>query len=148
MNKELVMVFVPGLSWVLFALGGTQISDTIKGWKGWRRFILPTVYMVACIFFGIEWWRILLVGFAAGLVYTLPYGVKTKNWVRYLVALGYGCISVPIGISIWNVLTVIGFITLYHLSNFKPTSKAFVWKICEGFFGVLVGIQLAYILMK
>lgn len=148
MNKELYLVFLPAISWLLFALGGTQISDKIKGWKGWRRFILPTIYFVACLLRGIVWWKVLLVSAITGIVFLLPYGDKTPYPIKFLVGCGYGCISLPIGFSAWNVITAIGFIVLFVLSNTKLTSKIFVWKICEGFFGLLVGIQIAYQLTK
>ena len=147
MNNELIVVLLPGLSWILFALGGTQISSKIQGWKGWRRFVLPFVYGVFCLICKIVWWKILLVMALAGIVYSLPYGHKVSWKMKSLVALGYGLISIPIGFSIWNLFTAIGFLALFKLSNWKPTSSTFIWKICEGGFGLLVGIQLAYILM-
>lgn len=146
-NDELLMVFLPGISWILFALGGTQISDKIQGWKGWRRFILPFVYEVFCIISGIIWWKIMLVMALAGIVYSLPYGHKVSWKMKPLVALGYGLISIPIGFSIWNVITIIGFLGLFKLSNWKPTASIFIWKFVEGAFGLLVGISLAYVLM-
>jgi len=146
MNKELLMVFLPGISWMLFALGGTQISDKIKGWKGWRRYILPFVYFLFCLSVGYVWKAFGVVGIAIG-VYTLGYGIKKPYWYKFLVGLGYGLISVPIGLSWWNLVTVLGFISLFKLSNTKLTANMFVWKICEGFFGLFVGIELAYILM-
>ncbi len=147
MNDELYMVLLPGISWILFALGGTQISKKIQGWKGWRRFILPFVYGVFCVIARFLWWKILLVMALAGIVYSLPYGHKVSWKMKPLVALGYGLISVPIGFSVWNLFTIAGFLALFKLSNWKPTASIFIWKICEGSFGLLVGIQLAYVLM-
>jgi hypothetical protein len=147
LNKELFMVFVPAVSWLLFALGGTQISDTIPGWKGWRRFILPAVYMLACFIAGMVWWRSVLVAAIAGSGYSLGYGEDKAWWQRALAGLAYALITIPIGLSIWNALTIIAFITLFWLSNTKITANIFIWKICEGFFGLFCGIQLAYVLM-
>jgi hypothetical protein len=146
LEKELYMVFVPGISWILFALGGTQISDKIPGWKGWRRFILPAVYVGACML-GFVWWRALLVGLIAFGVYTMPYGDKLGWWGKFLVGLCYGMISLPIGLSWWNLFTAAGFIIVFALSNTKLTERVFVWSICEGIFGCLVGIQVAYKLL-
>ncbi|MFA5100361.1 MAG: hypothetical protein WC547_05725 [Candidatus Omnitrophota bacterium] len=146
MNKELFMVFVPGISWILFSLGGAQISDKTPGWKGWRRFILPAVYLAAVIMV-FQWWQAALVTGTAVAVYTFPYGDRTSWPLKALVGLGYGLISLPIGLSWWNVITAIGFIALFALSNTKITAKTFTWKICEGLFGLLVGIQVAYRLM-
>ena len=147
LNNELLMVFIPGISWILFALGGTQISDKIQGWKGWRRFILPFVYGIFCTITNIIWWKVMLVMALAGIVYSLPYGHKVSWKMKTLIALGYGLISIPIGISVWNIFTAIGFLGLFKLSNMKLTSNIFIWKVAEGFFGLLVGIQLAYVLM-
>ena len=147
MNNELLMVFLPGVSWVLFALGGTQISSKIQGWKGWRRFILPLVYGLFCLICKIALWKIVLVMALAGIVYSLPYGHKTTWKIRGLVSLGYGIISISIGLSFWNLITSVGFSSLFLASNNKYLSNTFIWKICEGSFGLLVGIQLAYVLM-
>ena len=147
LNNELLMVFLPGISWILFALGGTQISKKIQGWKGWRRFILPFVYGIFGVISCHLWWKIVLVMALAGIVYSLPYGHKVSWKMKPLIALGYGLISVPIGFSAWNIFTIGGFLSLFKLSNMKFTSNVFIWKVCEGFFGLLVGIQLAYVLM-
>ncbi len=145
MNKELFLVFVPGISWILFALGGTQISDKVSGWKGWRRFILPFVYLIA-VWLGASWWQGLIAAAIAGVAYSLPYGSKTPYKMKWLVGCAYALISAPVGLSWWNLFTAIGFITLFILSNAKLTAKIFVWKIAEGFFGLLVGLEVAYLL--
>jgi len=147
LNKELFMVFVPAVSWLLFALGGTQISDEIQGWKGWRRFILPAVYILTCFIAGIVCWQAVLVGAIAGAGYSLGYGESKTWWQRVLVGLAYALITIPIGLSVWNIFTALAFITLFLLSNTKCTANIFVWKVCEGFFGLFCGIQLAYVLM-
>jgi hypothetical protein len=145
MNPELFMVFVPGIAWVLFALGGTQISNEMPGWKGWRRFILPAVFMVACFIVGL-YWQGVLVGAIAGASYSIGYG-ESKNWKhRALVALAYSLIAIPIGLSFWNLLTGLAFLGLFMLSNLNLTSSVFVWKVCEGCFGAVCGIQLSYLL--
>lgn len=148
MNKELFMVFVPGISWILFALGGTQISDKTPGWKGWRRFILPAVYLGVAILAKCFWWQAAVITGIAIVIYSLPYGTKISWSIKTVVGLGYGIISLPIGISWWNLFTAVGFIMLFALSNTKLTAKIFIWKICEGFFGLLVGIQVVYKLMQ
>ena len=35
---------------------------------------------------------------------------------------------------------------MFWLSNTKLTSKVFVWKIVEGFFGLVIGIQISYVM--
>jgi hypothetical protein len=147
MNRELFMVFVPGISWILFALGGTQISAKVPGWKGWRRFILPAVYTTAVLIAGYWWWLATLVGIVAMIVYSFPYGDRTPWVIRFCVGCCYGIISAPIGLSWWNVITVVVFVGLFILSNTRVTARTFTWKVCEGFFGLLVGIQIAYKLL-
>jgi hypothetical protein len=147
MNKELVMVLLPGISWILFALGGTQISSSIQGQKWIRRWVLPAAYFIACMFF-MSWWLALLTAVQAIVVYHLGYGEQIPLERKFAIGCGYASIGAFIGLSWWNAITVLGFITLFILSNTKLTQNVFVWKICEGFFGLLVGIQLAYILME
>ena len=147
LNKELYMVGLPAISWLLFALGGTQISDTISGQKWIRRFVLPTVYLIACLMSGFIWQGIVTALLAMG-VYHLGYGTKVPWWRKILVGIGYALISVAIGLSWWNLITAIAFIGLFKLSNTKWAASMFVWKICEGFFGLFVGIEIAYLLAR
>jgi hypothetical protein len=147
MNRELFMVFLPGISWTLFALGGTQIRADVPGWKGWRRFILPAVYAVACLIASIVWWKVALIAAGAVFAYLQGYGDRAPWWKKCLIGFAYGTISAPIGLSWWNLVTVLAFVLLFALSNWKYTRKTVVWKICEGFFGLFVGIELAFKLM-
>jgi len=147
MNKELFMVFIPGLSFILFALGGSQISNTIPGWKGWRRFVLPTIFIISCLIAHISILRAVSVGLIALVAFSLGYG-ESKTWLfRFLVGCVYAIITIPIGFSWWNAVTAVGFIALFFLSNNKWTSNMFRHKIIEGLWGALVGIQLAYLLL-
>jgi hypothetical protein len=147
MNKELLMVLVPALSWLLFALGGTEISKKIKGQKWIRRFVLPIVYLVAGIIAGVKLGQAIGVAVLACGAFHLGYGER-KDWIdRIGVGLAYGLIGIPIGISVWNLITVLGFLVLFKLSNTKLTANMFVWKIVEGMIGLLIGIEVAYSLM-
>lgn len=147
MNKELLMVFIPAISWLLFALGGTEISKEIKGKKWIRRFILPCFYILFCIIGGIGWIRSVLIGVLATGTFCLGYGEK-KTWLQRIgVGSMYSLISIPIGLSVWNIFTLAGFIGLFYLSNIRRSSSIFIWKIVEGFYGLLVGIQIAYSLL-
>ena len=76
MNKELYLVFLPGISWILFALGGTQISDKVPGQKWIRRYLLPLVYGIFIAIAGYTW-QAVAVAVLAALVYILGYGDKT-----------------------------------------------------------------------
>jgi len=147
MNKELLMVLVPGLSWILFALGGTEISQKIKGQKWIRRFVLPIVYLIAGIIAGVAIGQAISVALIACGAFHLGYGEKTSWLARIGVGIAYGLIGFPIGISAWNLITVLGFLGLFKLSNTKLVANIFVWKIVEGMIGLLIGIEVAYSLM-
>ena len=150
-NPELWMVGIPPVSWGLFALGGTQISPTIKGMKWIRRFILPIVLGV-CVWLGLGngWLNIVRACAVAGLgigFLSMGYG-NGKTWLyRFMVGCLYGCISLPLGISWWNLACPIVFITFFVLSNVPVVAKIFTWKICEGMFGLSIGVSIAYLLM-
>ena len=147
MNKELLMVLVPGLSWILFALGGTEISQKIKGQKWIRRFVLPIVYLIAGIIAEVAIGQAIGVAILACGAFHLGYGEKKKWLERIGVGIAYGLIGIPVGISMWNLITVLGFLGLFKLSNTKLTANIFVWKIVEGMIGLLIGIEIAYSLM-
>ena len=145
MNKELYLVVIPAVSWLLFALGGTQISDKIKGQKWIRRFLLPFAYLLACVIAGFPWMGV-SIALLAMAIYHLGYGDTVPWWRKSLIGVGYALISIPLGLSVWNLVTAIAFIGLFKLSNTKWSAQMFVWKLCEGFFGLFVGIELAYLL--
>jgi len=146
MNKELWLVIIPAVSWLLFSLGGTQISSTIPGKKWIRRYILPAFYLLCCLAATTVFKSVVVALLAVG-AFSLGYGQSKPYWYKFLVGCGYGMISLPIGYSWWNLIIPVGFISIFALSNWKPTAKVFVWKICEGSFGLLVGISLAYVLI-
>lgn len=139
-------MIVPAFSWLLFALGGTQISDKIKGQKWIRRFVLPFLWGICVYFAGFQWYQAIGVAILGCLMLHLGYGSKTSWKMRLLVFAGYGLISAPVGVSYWNLITVIICSLMFLLSNTKITSIVMVWKIVEGFFGCLIGIQIAYLL--
>jgi len=144
-NPELNLVFIPALAWLLFSLGGSKISEEIPGWKGWRRFILPAVFLVACFINGIIWWKSILAILPCW-AYCMGYGERASYLKKFFIGCLYGLIGVAIGISWWNLATIVGFITLFKLSNTKLVAHIFVWKIIEGMYGLFCGIQLGYLL--
>jgi hypothetical protein len=145
-NKELWMVIIPPVSWLLFALGGTQISDTTKGQKWIRRFALPAFWGLCVASTGAYLQAALVCGLGIGIL-CLGYG-DGKSWL-YRAGVGclYGCISLPLGVSWWNLATAVVFIVYFLLSNWKYTASEFTWKICEGTYGLMIGITIAYLLM-
>jgi len=146
MNKELWIVLVPAFSWLLFALGGTQISDTIEGKKWLRRFVLPFLWGVCVFFAGFSWYQAVAVAGLGCLMLHQGYGSKAKWWKKLLIFLGYGLISAPIGLSLWNPITFIACAAMFLLSNTPLTSATMVWKIVEGAFGALIGITISFAL--
>ena len=144
MNPELMQVFIPGVSAILFSLGGTQISQKIPGQKWVRRFLLPSFFLLMTLFAGFSWWQALLVfGISCG-SFCLGYGDRTPWWLKCLVFLSYGMISLPVGISWWNLILVVLTPLLMILSRWKVTGKTFVWAIVCGIWGFLIGISLSF----
>lgn len=146
MNKELWLVLIPAFSWLCFALGGTQITDKIEGQKWIRRFVLPFLWGVCVFLSHFVWWQVVSVVILGCAILHQGYGSKTSWPVRLAVFAGYGLISAPLGLSAWNIITFVACASMFVLSNTKLTSAIFVWKICEGTFGALIGIQLSYLL--
>lgn len=146
MNKELWMCILPALGWLCFSLGGTQISDKIEGQKWIRRFLLPFLWGICVFLASFAWWQGAGVAILACAMLHLGYGSKTSWPVRISVFAGYGLISATVGLSVWNIITFICCGMMFLLSNLKVTSWIFVWKIVEGAFGALIGIQISYLL--
>ena len=146
LNKELWIVLVPALSWLLFALGGTQISDKIEGKKWLRRFVLPFLWGLCVFFGGFFWYQAVGVAILGCLMLHLGYGSKTSWKMRLLVFAGYGLISAPIGLSWWNPITSIACAVMFLLSNTPLTSATMVWKCAEGSMGALIGITISFAL--
>lgn len=146
MNKEMWLVIMPALGWLLFAFGGTQISDTISGKKWLRRFVLPFLWGACVLLAHYAWWQVLGVTILACAMLHLGYGSHTSWKMRVLVFAGYGVISAPIGLSVWNIITPVGCLVLYLLSNLRISSNPIVWKVWEGTAGALIGIQISFVM--
>ena len=150
LSNELLMVFLPAISWFLFALGGTQIAEdnSIKGQKWIRRFVLPFVYLLTCFLVGVIWWQSLAVTVSYIIAFHLGYGDRTSWRMKPLVGVTYGLPTLFIGVSYWNLITAVMFTFLFFISNKTSAGKLVIWKVVEGFFGTFCGIQLAYLLMR
>lgn len=146
MSPELWLVFIPPVSWILFALGGSQISSTIKGQKWIRRFVLPTILAICVFVVQFAWWQSLAVFAISCLALHLGYGDRASWGLRGAIFLLYGAISLPIGVSYWNAITPIACLLMMFFSRIKFLNDTFVWKCVEGFMGLLIGIQVAYLL--
>ena len=78
------------------------------------------------------------------LAFVLPYGDSVPCYgLKFLVGCTYALPSLAVGFSWpWLVAVPVGFISLFALSNWKPTAEAFTWKIAEAGFGFLVAASL------
>lgn len=145
-NKELYLVFLPSVSFLLFSLGGTEINHRVTGWKGWRRIVLPIFYYCICVLSGVDVIKAALIMFISIGVFRLGYGQAKSVRQRVIIAILYMMISLPIGFSPWNLITGMSFVMLYHLSNTAIINSVFTWKLVEGVIGLLCGIQIGIIL--
>ena len=147
LNPEMYLIIMPALGLTLFALGGTQISDKIKGQKWLRRFLLPFLWgLVIYISGGFHPWQAIAVAVISCALFHLGYGDKTPWLVKIGLFCAYGLISAPLGLSWWNIITAIGCCLMFLLSNIKPISETVVWKVVEGFFGAVIGVQIGFIM--
>lgn len=158
LNPELYMVFLPAICAILFALGGTQISTTIKGQKWFRRFVLPAVVGLT-VGLAMTWWQGVLVFLINAAYPWRGYGDRASWFKRVLVFIGYGLRSIPIGWSLWNIFTPVAAMILFVLCNLRVNIReydpshielkfgdVFVWKFWEASMGFLIGFQIAYLL--
>ena len=136
-NQELVSIIMMGLGVVLWPLGGFR-------WKGFRRILLPIFIGICLLFYPLSWWRCLLTCFILFIAAILPYGDRTpwlipnKHGSKFTTALILALPSFVIGLTWWQFITPIIFLTTFLLSNFHETEKDFRWKICEGLTGLTI----------
>lgn len=146
MNPELWLVLIPALSAMLFAMGGTQISDKIEGQKWVRRFVLPFIWGLCVYLAHFALWQALGVMIVGCAMLHLGYGSKTPWGLKIATFAGYGAISLFIGVSWWNPIVAVGCAVMFLLSNLKLTSATVVWKCVEGIMGGLIGLSIAFLL--
>lgn len=151
LNPQLWTVFLAPISSMLFVLGGTGISTTIKGQKWFRRFVLPTIYFACVWAAGFTWWQGLLVFFVSGFAFHQPYGSGAKSWWRKLLTFAmFGLPGLVIGWSWWSPVTFVGASVSFYLTTDSPWKKHIYllqgWKFFELLTGLLVGIQISYLL--
>ena len=139
MDKELIYIFLPSICWILFSLGGYK-------YKFFRRFLLPFTIFVFCLIRNIPLYKTLSSTlFLIGALH-LGYGETKPYWYKFLVGISYATAISPLGLSFWNFIIPFVFIILFVLSNLKISEKTFTWKICEGFYGLFIGIAVAYVI--
>jgi hypothetical protein len=146
LNKELWLVLIPAYSWLLFALGGTQISDKIEGQKWLRRFVLTFLWGLCVFLGGFHWYQAVGVFVLGTVMLHMGYGDRTSWKMKWVMFAGYGIISAPIGLSFWNIATALFCPIAMYLSQTKWAKSTMVWKIWEGTVGALIGITIGFAL--
>ena len=130
------MIAAMGAGGILGAIGGT-------GFKPARRFILPFILGLICLFAGFFWWKCLIVWVGLTGAFCLPYGEKVPYWGKFLVGCAFVAPTLALGFTWWQVINPFVFTGIFKLSNTKWAGTTFVWKICEFIFFSLIGITIA-----
>ena len=133
MDKETALIIIISSGVLLWMAGG-------KWWKPWRRFIFPLVMYFIGIKLGLKQIDLICFTIANIIVYSLPYGEKTPWLGKFLTAIAFSLPSIIWGYTGWVFLTPIIFLVTFKLSNWKPTAKMFMWKVCEAITGLTVAI--------
>lgn len=156
MNPEHWHYIIMGISGMLFAAGGTEISQKVGGQKWLRRILLP-VLLALCLKFAldVEIWRCVAFFVASFGVLTLGYG-DNAPWFSFKKFFhgfvfpfksGYpkvftACmIPLPtlfIGFSLWIFTYPLIFLGVFALQKYTKTS----WKIFEFVAGSWFGVCL------
>ena len=135
LNNELPYIVLLPLSSLLWMLGGWK-------WKGWRRFVLPLVFLSSCLLAGVSLLQSLGVLIIALIATALPYGENSTWTQRIITSVSFGMIGIPLGLSLTMVIPPIVFILGWIASN----KMKMQWKIVEGLTGLAVAIPIADLL--
>lgn len=131
--SEWLMIFIMVWCSSLFAIGGT------KG-KYWRRLVLPLGLAGIALFSHVLWYKAVLMAISLIVSLSMGYGERDPYINKFMVFCLYGMSFLWIGWSWWVVLTPILCISLFALSNWKPTAKMFFWKYVEFSYGLLLAV--------
>lgn len=140
-EQEIISIVMMGLGAILWPLGGFR-------WKGFRRIVLPIVSCVCLYLYPLSAWQSLASSLLLFIATTLPYGDRTpwiipnKHGSKLITALAYILPSLVIGLTWWQMITPVAFLTTFLLSNFRSTEKDFSWKLVEGLIGFCVTATL------
>lgn len=130
MNPEWVIIGLVSLSTILYAVGGT-------GLKMARRFILPLILGLGCLFLGVTWWRALGVTCLAIGCFCLPYGQESSLFTKGLTSLAHGLCLAPLITGPNAFLMIIPiwvFIVNLWLSNRLQWWTHKIFELSNGFF--------------
>lgn len=145
-NPELYMIAVMGIGGIGFALGGTEISERVKGKKWIRRDLTPVLLALICLLAGVVWWRCAILAVGLDAAFRLGYGESKPYWYKFLVGCAYVVPTFILGFTWWQVIHPLLFVSVFRLSNLRITSSTFVWKVSEFLFGSSVGIIIALLI--
>ncbi len=128
-NEHYIMWYL-ALSGVLFALGGTTN-------KAWRRYALPLLTTGYIISTGVDPYIAIGAGAVQAGVLTLGYGDSHPWWEKGIVALSYSAPSLVVGLTIWQAIMPIAFLTMFYCSK-HLFQQDFLWKVVESFTGFIM----------
>lgn len=140
--SELMMIWTLIASLSLFALGGTEIPKFGRGFKVFRRFVLPILLGVIAYLSHVSWWQAVLYSLGLCLALHMGYGDRAAYWKKVLIFCAYSGVSLCIGFSWWVVITPVLLTLLFIGSNWKPTASSIYWKSWEGLAGFLIAASL------
>lgn len=152
MNSEWWYIIIMGLSGILFAAGGTQVSDKIDGQKWIRRIALPvSLGLTLWLCFGVDWWRCVAFSVASFGAFSLGYGDKSDWWKwegshypKWFTACMIPLPTLFIGFSLWIFTYPLIFLGVFALQKYTKVS----WKIFEFIAGAWFGVCLVGALTK
>ncbi|MBI1976751.1 MAG: hypothetical protein HYS56_04500 [Candidatus Omnitrophica bacterium] len=144
---EVIEIIIMSIGGFLFALGGTQISPDIPGQLWLRRILLPVIWGVLVYFFGkAPFWKCLTLTAGTMWAFQLPYGSEVSWPMKFLVGVAYILPTIPLGLTWWQVIMPVSFITMFYLSNTPQFASIFQWGIVETLIGTLVGVTIAVLI--
>jgi hypothetical protein len=143
--NEWLMISSISVSAILFPAGGTHIP-VIGGQKWLRRELLPALLGLIFYFAGFAVWKIVLFVIAQDISFRLPYGERTKWWIKAFVFCGFVIPSTILGLTFWQLVAPAVILLMFFLSNFRKTAKEVPHKIWEASAGFLIGVVCAMII--
>lgn len=138
MNPEIYIILCAVLGALLFALGGTDING--RGYKFFRRELLPVLWALLAFSAGIELWRCVAMAVLFDVAFRLPYGDKTPMWLKFVVFMALPLPSLLLGFNWWQLISGAICFVMFILSNWKPTERIMEWCVACLIIGSAIGI--------
>lgn len=141
------MILVMSVSGILFALGGTEIPTTGRGYKWLRRFVMP-VFLAGIALLYAPWWACVGYGLTTSVALHMGYGDRCSWLKRAFIFISYGVTSLWFGFSWWIAITPALLALLFLASNWKPLASTVFWKSWEFLAGVLIALCFIGVLLN